>query len=117
MTNPGGGTGPSNGGGTSAEPAVWMVSSVVAGFEPGVTEAGLNVQVLPAGSPVQEKTIATVFAPPTGATVIVEVPEWPCVIVKVLGFAATVKFSLTVWVNAAEVLLANVNSPSYLAVT
>jgi hypothetical protein len=73
-----------------------MVSAVVAGFEPGVTEAGLNVQVLPAGNPVQEKVIATVSAPPAGVIVRVEVPDWPCVIVKELGVAATVKVSLTV---------------------
>src|SRR6266566_9677325 len=81
---PGGRAGTSNGNGTSAEPAVWIVSTVVAGFEPGVTEAGLNVQVLPVGNPVQEKEVARVFAPPTGVTVIVEVPDWPWVIVSAL---------------------------------
>lgn len=73
-----------------------MVSVVVAGLEPGVTEAGEKAHVLPVGNPVQEKVIATVSAPPTGVIVNMEVPDWPCVMVNAFGLADVVKFSFTV---------------------
>jgi len=77
----------------------------------------LNLQVLPEGNPVHENEIGEPAAPPTGVTVRVTFPDFPALIVSVLVLEVTVKFSLTVWVNTAEVLLANVESPSYLAVT
>jgi hypothetical protein len=107
--------GPSNGGAPVAEPEVWIVIVLVAGFPPGVTVAGEKVQVLPAGKPAQENDTGALSGPPAGVIVRVEVPDWPRVIVKVFGCADILKFSLTVWVSGAEVLDANFESPSYLA--
>lgn len=68
-----------------------MVSiEVTAVFVPsGVTLVGENVQVESVGKPEQVNDTC-VLKPPTGVTVNVACPDWPCGIVSVVGATLTV---------------------------
>jgi len=66
--------------------------------EGGVTEVGLRVVVTPVGAPEAERLTAA-LKPPTEATVIVDVPEPPCTIVRVVGEADNEKSGAAVTVR------------------
>src|SRR5690349_9148749 len=78
--------------GTAAElnAVVLMVSVVEAGPALGVTLAGAKVQLEAAGKPLQEKLTAELM-PFTGFTVMVNMADWPALMVAAVGFAETVK--------------------------
>ena len=71
-----------------------MHESVEVPEVPSVTLVGLNVHVSPAGDTVSVSETVPV-KPPMDATVIVEVPIVPALIVTLVGLAATLKSTVT----------------------
>ncbi len=69
---------------------------------PGVTVAGDKLHVAPLGRPEQESATDELNAPPSGLTLTLKLPPWPCLMVAELGLTATAKSMpvpdrLTVW--------------------
>ncbi len=89
--------------------------AVIACVPSGVTVAGLKVQAVAFGSPVQAKVTAE-LKPFCGVMVIVDVPLAPGATVNVVGFAAIVKFggggALTTTVTAEDAEAAKVLLPA-----
>ena len=95
---------------------VLMVRVVEAGPPFGVTVAGENVQLEAAGNPLHEKLTAELM-PFTGFTVMVNMEDWPALIVAVVGDAETVKSppALPTTMVTLAVLGARTASPGYSA--
>ena len=92
-------------------PTVVIVSVVVTILLWGVIDAGLNEQVDIAGSPLQEKLIASANEP-CGVTVTLNVALCPSAIVWLVGVADRLKFAgFTVTDKAVEVLVTLLASP------
>lgn len=85
--------------------AVWIVIVVGAAEFPGVTVAGLKVNVAPGGSPVGDKVTTPLNAPPTGDTVRLTLTELPAATVTGVCGAVTVKVGAVemVTVSGSEV--------------
>jgi hypothetical protein len=102
--------------------AVWMLRMLVAPALPGVTEAGENVPLAPAGRPVTLSDTAPVKVPPSEETWMLKFAAPPGLTACVAGAAASVKvaglaplpFSVTLWgerLALSAMLTAAVNVP------
>ena len=96
---------------------VLMVRVVEAGAPFGVTVAGEKVQLEAAGNPLQEKLTAELM-PFTGLTEMVNMADWPALMVAFVGDAETVKSppALPTTMVTLAVLGARTASPGYSAV-
>jgi hypothetical protein len=92
--------------------AVVLIVKVLVAVPPaGFTLAGLKVQLASLGNEPQEKLIVPLY-PPVAVTVIVNVADWPGLMVADSGWAWSAKSGLTTTiVTVGEVLAAFAPSP------
>ena len=93
-----------------------IVSTVVAPAAPGVTVGGLNVAVLPAGSPVADMVTTLVKEPPNGATLTLTLTILPAATVIGVVGAVIAKVGVITRFTAADVDPADATLPEKTAV-